>query len=282
MDGGSGHCLCGAVRFSFEGAPNWQAHCHCESCRRATASPFTSFLGVSHATFRWTGTPPAERESSPGVRRSFCAACGTPMAYQSPTRPHEIDLYAAALDDPSSYAPTHHVHWNERLPWVKLADGLPVHRTPRRLGPGDDTVPILNFVRRAFAYMDGVIDPPSSAHRLTEAAIARHAEAGEVWLLEDEGRPIACLFLTPETDRLCIGKLAVEEAFRGQGLARQLVTLAEERARARGLGRVELQTRVELAANHAAFAAMGFEKTGETAHEGYDRPTSLTFSKILG
>ncbi|MDW4550229.1 GNAT family N-acetyltransferase [Defluviimonas sp. D31] len=141
---------------------------------------------------------------------------------------------------------------------------------------------VLNFVRRAFAYMDGVIDPPSSVHRLTEDAIARQAEAGEVWLLEDEGRPIACLFLTLEPDRLYIGKLAVEEAFRGQGLARQLVALAEERARARGLGRLELQSRVELAANHAAFAAMGFEQTGATAHEGHERPTSLTFTRLLG
>ncbi|WP_432759505.1 GNAT family N-acetyltransferase [Defluviimonas salinarum] len=282
MDGGSGHCLCGAVRFSFEGAPNWQAHCHCESCRRATASPFTSFLGVSHSGFRWTGTPPAERESSPGVRRFFCATCGTPMAYQSPTRRQEIDLYAATLDDPSSSAPTRHVHWNERLPWVKLCDGLPVHRTPRRLTGDEDMAPVLNLLHAAFAYMEGVIDPPSSLHRLTVEGVARQARAGEIWVLDDAGAPVACLFLTPEPERLYVGKLAVADVFRGAGLARQLMLLAEERARALGLGRLELQSRVELAANHAAFEAMGFERTGETAHEGYDRPTSFTFTRLLG
>ncbi|WP_419762701.1 GNAT family N-acetyltransferase [Defluviimonas aestuarii] len=281
MDGGTGRCLCGAVRFDFDGAPNWQMHCHCESCRRATASPFTSFLAVNHAAFRWAGIPPAARDSTPGVTRYFCAACGTPMGYQSPSRAHEIDLYAATLDDPTAYAPTGHVHWNERLPWLHLNDGLPVHRTPRRLTGEEDMAPVLGLLHAAFAYMEGVIDPPSSLHRLTAEGIAGQAREGEVWVLEDAGRIIACLFLTPEPNHLYIGKLAVEDSFRGQGLARQLVGHAADRARKLGLHRLTLQSRVELTGNHAAFQAMGFEKTGETAHEGYDRPTSFTFTKAV-
>ena len=281
MNGGSGRCLCGAVRYVFEGAPNWQAHCHCESCRRATASPFTSFLGVAHAGFRWTDSLPAQYESSPDVLRFFCPDCGTPMAYQSPTRTDEIDLFAATLDNPSSYTPTQHVHWNERLPWLKIADGLPVRRAPRRMTATDDPGPVLTLVREAFAYMDGVIDPPSSVHRLTTETVARQIVSGEVWTLDEAGDPIACVFLTPEDDRLYIGKLAVAEAFRGQGLARQLVELAERRAREAGLPKLELQSRVELGANHRAFEAMGFRKIGERAHEGYDRPTSFLFAKDL-
>ena len=41
-----GHCLCGQVTFEFTGSPLWCGHCHCESCRRATASPFTTWIGV--------------------------------------------------------------------------------------------------------------------------------------------------------------------------------------------------------------------------------------------
>lgn len=281
MDGGTGRCLCGAVRFAFEGAPNWQMHCHCESCRRATASPFTSFLAVDHSVFRWTGIPPAGRESSPGVRRYFCAACGTPMGYQSPTRQHEIDLYAATLDDPTQYTPTGHVHWNERLPWLQLNDGLPVHRTPRRLTGDEDMTTVLNLLHGAFAYMEGVIEPPSSLHRLTTEGIVRQAREGEVWVLDDIGRIVACLFMTPMPDHLYVGKLAVAEDFRGHGFARQLVEHAATRARARGLSRLVLQSRIELTGNHSAFQALGFLRTGETAHEGYERPTSFTFEKYL-
>ncbi|SPH24336.1 hypothetical protein DEA8626_03387 [Defluviimonas aquaemixtae] len=203
------------------------------------------------------------------------------MAYQSPERSAEIDLYAATLDDPAAYQPTQHVHWNERLPWLQIADGLPVRRTPRRMSETDDPAPVLALVREAFAYMDGVIDPPSSVHQLTAEAMARQLREGEVWTLAEAGDPVACIFLVPEAKRLYIGKLAVAEGYRGQGLCRQLIRLAEQRAAELGVDRLELQGRVELVANHAAFAAMGFKRTGERAHPGFDRPTSLTFTKIL-
>ncbi|TMV42893.1 hypothetical protein FGG78_41695, partial [Thioclava sp. BHET1] len=55
---GAGHCLCGAVRFDSWEAPLWQGHCHCESCRRACAAPFTSFFGVANSGWCWTGAAP--------------------------------------------------------------------------------------------------------------------------------------------------------------------------------------------------------------------------------
>jgi hypothetical protein len=55
----------------------------------------------------------------------------------------------------------------------------------------------------------------------------------------------------------------------------------EEHARLLGKHGLELQARVELTANHAAFARLGFHETGRTAHEGYDRPTSVTMRKTL-
>ena len=44
---------------------------------------------------------------------------------------------------------------------------------------------------------------------------------------------------------------------------------------------LELQTRIELTGNHAAFRRMGFVETARTAHPGFDRPTSITFRKRL-
>ncbi len=121
----TGRCLCGAVTFRCTGAPLWQAHCHCESCRRATASPFTSFLGVADTDWTWTGARPATYPSSPGTWRDFCPACGTQMTYRSTRFPGETHFYAATLDRPQDYAATEHVHTDEMLPWLHLSDGLP-------------------------------------------------------------------------------------------------------------------------------------------------------------
>lgn len=151
--------------------------------------------------------------------------------------------------------------------------------TPTRVTPPYDWSNLLALIRAEFAYMDGVIDPPSSMHRLTEAEIARQAEEGEVWVI---GTPaVACMFLTVKGDWLYLGKLAVAADQRGKGLARDLVDLAMSRARALGLAGVELQTRIELTANHATFRALGFTETGRSAHPGYDRPTTLTFRRAL-
>jgi hypothetical protein len=120
-----GHCLCGAVRYQCRAAPLWQAHCHCESCRRATSSPFTSFLGMADGQWSWVGAAPATYASSPGVMRYFCQTCGSQMAYRSEAFPAETHFYATTLDDPEAYAATEHVHSDERLSWLHLADGLP-------------------------------------------------------------------------------------------------------------------------------------------------------------
>lgn len=120
-----GHCLCGGVSFEYEGPENWRAHCHCESCRRQTASPFTTFMGVPDGKWRWTGVTPSVYASSPGVRRHFCPTCGAPVAYQADRFPGEIHFYAALLENPVAFEPQGHVHWSEHLPWAYGGDDLP-------------------------------------------------------------------------------------------------------------------------------------------------------------
>lgn len=151
--------------------------------------------------------------------------------------------------------------------------------TPYRVSAPYDWSSLLGLIRAEFAYMDGVIDPPSSMHRLTEADIAGQAEREEVWAIGTP--PVACMFLTVKADWLYLGKLAVAADQRGRGLARQLVDLAMQRVQTRGLRGVELQTRIELTANHATFAALGFTETVQSAHPGYNRPTTLTFRRSL-
>jgi len=148
---------------------------------------------------------------------------------------------------------------------------IPVLATDPALWPG-----ILALLHRAFAYMQGRIDPPSSLRDLTPGALTEQAAKGEIWII---GPPVACVFLTPKPGALYVGKLATHPDHRNRGLARSLIALAEARARARSLPVLELQTRVELVENHATFRAMGFVEVARTAHPGYDRPTSITFRR---
>jgi GNAT superfamily N-acetyltransferase len=151
---------------------------------------------------------------------------------------------------------------------------------PRRITPAyPQWQAVLRLILDTFAFMEKRIDPPSSAHRLTVVDMAAQAETDAVWVIEDSATPIACLFAKPKRDALYLGKIAIAQSHRGRGLLRRLINCAEAEARARSLRRLELETRIELTENHATFARFGFVRAGETAHPGYDRPTSITMSR---
>ena len=151
------------------------------------------------------------------------------------------------------------------------------HITVRRAPPDfADWERVRTLVLDAFAYMDSRINPPSSALRLTAQSMKADADKGALLLAERAGEIVGCVFAQMKGDALYIGKLAVRPGLQGAGIGRKLVDAARDEARRRGLAMLELQTRVELVENHATFARMGFVKTAETAHEGFDRPTSIT------
>ncbi len=121
----SGGCQCGAVRFETTGEPRWVAHCHCENCRRATAQAMATYAGFARANVRTVRGAPASYRSSPGVTRTFCSNCGTPLSYEGERWPDEVHLFACAFDDPATLEPQAHVYTAEQVPWLKLADALP-------------------------------------------------------------------------------------------------------------------------------------------------------------
>ncbi|QGX98812.1 GFA family protein [Roseovarius faecimaris] len=133
----TGRCFCGAVRYATPGPVLWAGHCHCDSCRRATSAPFTSFFGVPRASVRWEGELKTNATSNGRVKRLFCGACGTQMTYQYEGWPDETHLYAATLDNPQSFAPKAHFHYAEKLPWVRITDDLPKYP-----GSADTTEPL--------------------------------------------------------------------------------------------------------------------------------------------
>lgn len=90
---------------------------------------------------------------------------------------------------------------------------------------------LLALILSSFAYMDGVIDPPSSAHRLTLASLDRKARDEIAFAATEGGRLAGCVFCKPEPGFLYIGKLAIAPASQGKGIGRRLLTVAEGIAR---------------------------------------------------
>ena len=145
----------------------------------------------------------------------------------------------------------------------------------------DDFDTLHQLLVNAFAYMEERIDPPSSLHRLSPAGL-REKAADEWLVLALQGHElVGCLFARETDDAVYIGKVAVRESVRAQGIGAKLLERAEELALQHAYSWLELEVRVELTENHRFFESHGFVRCGENAHQGYTRPTSFTFHKRI-
>lgn len=119
-----GYCLCKKTKWEFTDEATWSCYCHCDDCRRNCAAPVVAWLGVPMRNFKWTGQKPKTLESSKGVFRHFCSDCGSPLGFEANHYPGDMHLYAASMERPEDFAPTFHVNFKSKLPWLQIEDEL--------------------------------------------------------------------------------------------------------------------------------------------------------------
>ena len=120
-----GRCLCGKTRWEYVGEVTWTCYCHCDDCRRNCAAPVVAWIGVPARNFTWSGDAPRTLESSTGVYRHYCGACGSPMGFEADHYQGGMHLYAASLEYPDEFEPEFHVNYQSKLPWLQMNDDLP-------------------------------------------------------------------------------------------------------------------------------------------------------------
>ena len=125
-----GRCFCGEVQFEFETPIVACVNCHCESCRRQCSAPMATYIGVTDSQWRWTGAMPETWCSSPGVERTFCGNCGSPLSFRSEKLSDTMHFYLVALEQPEAFQPTLHVAYEEKLCWMPADNSLPKHHGP--------------------------------------------------------------------------------------------------------------------------------------------------------
>ena len=117
----TGGCLCGDVRFRLTGPPYEVDYCHCHSCRKHTGAPVSVFADCKGGIVEFTKGAPTLYQSSPGVRRGFCARCGSTLTYETDALPGEIHVHIGALDRPEDFPPHGKASFaEERVPWLRI------------------------------------------------------------------------------------------------------------------------------------------------------------------
>ena len=137
------------------------------------------------------------------------------------------------------------------------------------------------LLTECFAFMEGRIDPPSSLTQMSPEIFREKAADETMIIVRSKGVLIACGFLKEVESSVYLGKLAVKPPFQRQGILKEIMTMAEAFARQKNKFSLDLETRIELIENHKTFCALGFVKTSEGRHDGYDCTTFITMSKSL-
>ena len=126
-----GGCLCGAVRFEFDGPVELLELCHCRRCRKATGSAFLPSLQVASERFRFVTGEEAIRsirlpveESPPPYTHTFCGICGSPTPFVHPATGQFAVLAGSLEDDPECDA-VRHIYVEHEASWYAWVEPAP-------------------------------------------------------------------------------------------------------------------------------------------------------------
>lgn len=148
-----------------------------------------------------------------------------------------------------------------------------------RFATPDDTETVHALTQAAFATLKHKIDPPSSAHLETVEAVAAALSTGGGGIAEIAGEPVGAVRFKCEDDHLYVGRVAVDPASRGLGVARALMALAERHAAALGLPETRLEVRRALTRNVALFERLGYRVVAERPHPQNPAAVVLVLAK---
>jgi hypothetical protein len=123
----TGGCLCGAVRFEGEAFTRAAYYCHCTTCQKSSGEPFEIGVLIKTGTLRFTKGEPTYFQSSSFGKRGFCSVCGSRLLWApvDPVDEWTTNVAVCALDNPADVRPRCHTYTDTKLPWLKIADGLP-------------------------------------------------------------------------------------------------------------------------------------------------------------
>ena len=122
-----GSCLCNAIQYEIEGELGPTMMCHCSKCRKANGSAYAINAAVKTDQFHFVKGQElvSEFESSPGVFRSFCKQCGSPLLSRRPSQPDIVRLRIGTLDTPVDVKPLAHIFVGSKASWDEIHDDIP-------------------------------------------------------------------------------------------------------------------------------------------------------------
>lgn len=110
------------VKYEIRSSIKAVSHCHCSMCRKAHGAAFGTYGSVPVGDFVVTHGAEVlrSRDSSPGVTRTFCSECGSPLTWHSAhgDTAHWISFSLGTLDTPFIPMKQRDVHLSSKASWL--------------------------------------------------------------------------------------------------------------------------------------------------------------------
>lgn len=122
-----GVCVCGAVKVEIGVPARWAWHDHSAASRLAQGAAYATFVGSWRSRFRFIeGEEHVTRfeDQTAGTVRSFCARCGTPLAYERTRSPQMVNVPRALFATRTGREPRYHMNLGQQADWTYLGEPL--------------------------------------------------------------------------------------------------------------------------------------------------------------
>lgn len=122
-----GSCLCGGIRYEYDGEIEEISICHCSQCRKAQGSAFAAVGPIASARFRLVSGAELLKEfrATPGKARVFCANCGSPIYSAKDDLPEVKRLRLGTVDTSFACSNTYHIFVGSKASWLDFSDTYP-------------------------------------------------------------------------------------------------------------------------------------------------------------
>lgn len=131
--GGTGGCLCGAVRYQARGPLRDVVNCHCGRCRR-THGHFGAYAEVASDDLALLEDRALGWYVTDGRERGFCRECGASLFWRR-AGSGSTSISAGTLDEPTGLRTVAHIFVDSKGDYYEIVDELPRFGASHRTTP---------------------------------------------------------------------------------------------------------------------------------------------------
>lgn len=118
-----GSCLCGKVRYTYDGVIEEIALCHCSQCRRVQGGAFATNSPIDSTKLTFEGSEHIQQLPVTDDKvRAFCKSCGSPVYSARTSLPNIKRIRVGTIETDFTCENQYHIYVDSKASWHTITD----------------------------------------------------------------------------------------------------------------------------------------------------------------